>query len=159
MSSDENKISIDYMMFEMAFNPNSGDCTHEQTAYLDKCCGEILWIHENDADAEFNGFSAEDNRLMREEVAADPADYLEIPEISQKRHHAILQEFLDSDWSQDAVLQDAARIAYAKKPFIGAWIKAVDTDTERAYQNFRYEKIQQLAEIWLNSKGISFSWT
>ena len=53
---------------------------HQDIPYLDSKTGEILWIFEDDEDAEsIANISAEENREMREAIEAAPDRYLEVP--------------------------------------------------------------------------------
>ena len=70
------------------------------------------WIYDEDDDAETYGLCPDENREMREYIAADPKRYLLIPGLSHGEHHDILRAFLQSGWTEDESQHAAVRSAY-----------------------------------------------
>ncbi|MCG7400456.1 hypothetical protein [Caballeronia zhejiangensis] len=50
-----------------------------------------------------------------------PNDYVPIPSMSHRDHHALPQKFLKSDWTADMQLRRRGRDAYHAQQSIGAW--------------------------------------
>lgn len=72
-----------------------------QTAYLDLETGEVVWVFEEDKDAEmYAGIQPEQNEAVIAGIEASPEKYIEIPGRDYSEHHAILREFLASDWTE-----------------------------------------------------------
>ena len=88
------KLAIERFAFEMAFDRDvDADFTYETTPYLDRETGAVLWVYEDDDEAEDEAnIPAAENRALREAVAAAPARYLEIPglEVAARRYLGIL---------------------------------------------------------------------
>ena len=131
---------------------------HQDIPYLDSKTGEILWIFEDDEDAEsIANISAEENREMREAIEAAPDRYLEVPGVDHGEHHDILRSFLRSPWTDD----DAAwqRVYDAYRGSIGRWKDAVDDrDVIHAYYRFREQKMLEMGVEFLRETGIEPEW-
>ena len=125
-----------------------------QSNFLDKETGEVVWVFEDDEDAEnIAGIKPEENDVIRERIEASPERYIEIPVLSHGEHHDILREFLYSDWTDDKELMSKAQQAYSGS--IGRWKEAVDRrDFEHAYYEFRDRKIMEMAEEFLHAHHI-----
>ena len=103
------------------------------------------------------GISPEDNAADRQRVANSPARYLEILGLDHGDHHEILQEFLNSDWTDDDDARLKAREAYFGS--IGGWKKTVgDEGVVYAYYNFRDRAIRSRAEQSLHERGVEPEW-
>lgn len=129
-----------------------------QSAYLDRASGEIFWVYEEDEHAYMEaGISPKENAEDRQRFAGDPDQYLEIPGLDHGDHHEILQEFLASDWTEDAEAKSRARCAYSTS--IGGWKKAVaDESIVYAFYEFRVRRIEQTAEAFLREHAIEPQW-
>ncbi len=152
-------ISIDEMMFMHAFERDIDfQDMSPQSAYLDLERGNVIWVFEEDDDAEFYaGIESTENREIRERIAASPENYLEVPGRDHSEHHKILQEFLSSGWTEDKELIHRAREAYSGS--IGRWKEeAEDERVVRLYYDFREKKIKQLAEEHLLEHLIEPNW-
>lgn len=110
-------ISIDETMFMHAFERDvdfqdlSPECT-----YLDLEKGDVIWVFEEDADAEFyGGIEPDENRDEQARIAASPENYLEVPGRDHSEYHRILQEFLSTEWTKD---KDLTRHSRKKKFWI-----------------------------------------
>ncbi|KKL72432.1 hypothetical protein LCGC14_2084970 [marine sediment metagenome] len=129
-----------------------------QSAYLDLERGNVIWVFEEDDDAEFYaGIESAENRDIRERIAASPENYLEVPGRDHSEHHKILQEFLSSGWTEDKELIHRVREAYSGS--IGRWKEEVEDErVVRSYYDFREKKIKQLAEEHLREHLIEPNW-
>jgi uncharacterized protein involved in copper resistance len=131
---------------------------YPQTTYLDILTGEVIWVFEEDEDAEMSaGIQPEENQALRAQIDASPNKYLEIPGRTHDEHHDILREFIDSDWTEDKELKSSALQAYSAS--IGRWIEAIDNrDVVHAYYDFRDRKIMEMAEEYLLEHDIDPLW-
>jgi len=152
-------ISIDELMFMHAFERDIDfQEMSPQSAYLDLERGNVIWVFEEDDDAEFYaGIESAENRDIRERIAASPENYLEVPGRDHSEHHKILQEFLSSGWTEDKELIHRVREAYSGS--IGRWKEEVEDErVVRSYYDFREKKIKQLAEEHLREHLIEPNW-
>ena len=131
---------------------------YPQAGYLDIETGDVIWIFEEDQDAEMAaGIDPGENQKFREKIDGSAETYLEIPGRSHGEHHEILQEFLKSHWTNDGELRKRIYDAYSGS--IGRWIKAVsDRNIVHSYYDFRESKIRELAEAFLQEHGIKPLW-
>ena len=153
------KIPVDESMFIHAFERDVDFHDHfPQSTYLDLETGEVVWIYEEDDDAEFEtGIEPEENAALREQIDTSPERYLLIPGRDHAEHHDILREFLKSHWTDDNDLRLWTRDAYAGS--IGRWMKEVDDqEVINAYFGFRDRKIKELAEEFFKESGIQPIW-
>lgn len=153
------KLEIILDFFKLAFDRDEDfHDAYPQTAFMDRNTGEILWVYENDDEAEFDGgISSEDNRERRQQIASDKDKYIEIPGRSHGEQHSILKEFLDSDWTDNLNNKNYAKDCYFKS--IGGWKEKVDEqDVIHAYQTYKHNKLKELAEEYLRSNGIDPIW-
>ena len=132
--------------------------TYEESTYLDTETGEMIWVYEDDEEAEMMfGISAEENMAMRKQVEDEPRRYLEIQGLTHGDHHDILKEFLNSEWTEDEELRQKAKESYFGS--IGGWKDSVDnSDAVYSYFNFRDNKIESMAEEYLRENGIEPEW-
>ena len=152
-------VLIDEMMFIDAFGRDADfQDISPQFAYLALETGNVIWVFEEDEDAEFYaGIESDENRNVRERIAASPENYLEVPGRDHSEHHKILQEFLSSGWTKDKDLIHRAREAYSGS--IGRWKDAMDDERAvHAYYDFREKKIRKLAEEYLREHHIEPNW-
>ncbi len=152
------KLEVDESFFLDAFerDPNFVDLSPE-CYYLDTETGEIIWLFEDDEEAaSFADITPEQNREIRERVEASPKRHLEIPGMSHSEHHAILQRFLESDWTDDEEAKEKARRVYNRS--IGDWKMSADSNAESAYLAYRYEVAKKEAEDFLREHGIEPIW-
>ena len=153
------KIPVDESMFILAFERDVDFHDHfPQSTYLDLETGEVVWIFEEDDEAEFEtGIEPEENAALREQINTSPKRYLLIPGRDHAEHHDILRDFLKSHWTDDEELRLWAQDAYAGS--IGRWMEAVnDQEVVHAYFRFREHKIKELAEEFLKESGIQPVW-
>jgi hypothetical protein len=129
-----------------------------QSTYLDLESGEIIWVYEEDEDAYVeSGISKEENLEMRERIEAASDRYLEIPGLSHSDHHEILQEFLNSDWTDDEETWRKARDAYFGS--IGGWKKSLkDERILYAFYDYRDRKTKKMADEFLREHGVDPEW-
>ena len=93
---------------------------YSQSAYLDLEGGKVVWLFDEDDDAEmWAGIPAHENTALRKLIEAGPERYLEIRGQDHGEHHDILREFLNSNWTDDEVLWAKAHDAYSGS--IGGW--------------------------------------
>jgi len=152
------KISVDEFMFLEAFQRDEDFEHYPQSTYLDLKTGEILWIFDDDHDAEMlAGIEPEENAALREKVETASEMYLEIRGRDHGEHHDILREFLNSNWTDDEELRAKVRDAYSSS--IGGWKEEVDDQNVlNAYYDFRDRKIKELAEEFLHENDIQPIW-
>jgi hypothetical protein len=132
---------------------------YPQAVYLDIEAGDVIWIFEEDQDAEMvAGIDPRENQKLREKIESSTEEkYFEIPGRSHAEHHEILQEFLKSNWTSDGKLRKRVYDAYSGS--IGRWIEAVDDRTVvHTYYDFRDSKIKEIAEEFLQEHGIKPLW-
>jgi len=151
------KLEVDESFFIDAFgrDPNFADLLPE-CYYLDTETGEIIWLFEDDEAPHVSDITPEQNREIRERVEASPERYLEIPGMSHSEHHAVLQRFLESDWTDDEEAKEKARRVYNRS--IGDWKMSADSNAESAYLAYRYEVAKKEAEDFLREHGIEPIW-
>jgi hypothetical protein len=153
------KLDIDEMLFRQAFDRDTDfHDAFPRSPYLNMETGEILWAYEDDEDAYMDvGVSPLENQAIRKLIAASPDRYLEIPGLAHGDHHDILQEFLDSDWTEDKETKSIARNAYFGS--IGGWKKSLEDDSIlHAFYDFRDLRTKQMAEEFLRRQGIDPHW-
>lgn len=133
-----------------------------QETYLDRSSGALIYtVTDPSIVAALIGEAAIadflDNTAL---VKANPDRYLLIPSMSHGEHHAVIQAFLDSDWTSDQQRRDHASGVYFPRKSLGYWVKNVgDEATLQAHDAFRSARHQQLAEDFLRKNGISnFEW-
>ena len=150
--------NIDQLFFMMAFERDIDYEDHfSQSTYLDLVTGDIVWLYEEDDDAEMDGLSAAENRTQRERIEAEPNCFLLIPGQSHGEHHDVLRAFLASDWTDNEGLRGVAQEAYFGS--IGGWKKAVQNeDVIRAYYRFRDQRMVELAKEFLLVNGVKVDW-
>ena len=151
-------FKLDQAVFLMAFERDvdyQNDPPEE--AYLDLATGEVVWVYEEDEDAETHGLSPHENRDTRKRLEAEPNRFLLIPGLDHGEHHDILKAFLRSDWTGDEAKHDRAREAYVGS--IGGWKKAIRDETViHAYYRFRDLRIIEMADEFLSSHGVNVEW-
>jgi len=113
-------------------------------------------VYEKDEDAEGQGIPAEENRAMHDRIEAAPDQDLKIPGLHHGDHHKILQEFLDSDWTDDKETWSNAQNAYTGS--IGRWKNSVEDEVVYAFYGFRESKLNQMAKEFLREHGIEPQW-
>jgi len=153
------KINVDFEMFKMAFAKDRYFLPYQQETYFDLDTGAIVWVDEK------NTFAAEcaliillANAETREEINKAPGKYLRIPGQARGKQNEILKEFLESDWTDDELLWEHALSSYSGS--IGKWIRAVKNDQEiiNEFIDFRWNKIKETVEEFLNKNGIMPIW-
>ncbi len=153
------KLTIERFPFELAYSHAPDPmyaCT--QFAYLDRQTGEVIWVYENDEDAEAEAqIPAEENRAVQQRVETTPERYLEIPGLDHGDDHDILRAFLKSDWTDDNALWRETKHAY--RGSIGHWKRAVnDRDVIHAYHDFSNQRAAEMADEFLREHGIEPDW-
>lgn len=159
MAVGKRQVTIDKDFFLMAFGRDVDYETMEsQIGYLDRESGEVIWIFEDDEDAEMVvDIPADENRRERERIEADPERFLEIPGLDHGDHHDILRAFLRSSWCDDEWRLENAAAAYSGS--IGRWKRHVrDDDAVHAFYDFQDACLAKLAEEWLRDHGIAPVW-
>lgn len=152
-------LNIDTYPFMLAFEHSIDYETTEtgRRTYLDCETGELLWLYDDDRDATiYEGISPEDNAELRDHIAAHPARYLEIRGLTHDDHHELLHGFLESDWTDDDDMRLIAHLAY--NGTIGDWRYQVGEEIYAAFESYRMDAIQGLAENWLVKNRIMPNW-
>jgi len=153
------KLAIDRMDFEMAFDRDADAYDADVTfAYLDRQTGKVLWVYENDEEAENEAnIPAAENRALREAIAAAPGRYLEMPGLDHGDRHDMLRAFIRSDWTDDEALWRRVYEAYTGS--IGRWKKAVrDRSVVDAFNDFQERRAAEMGEDFLRNHGIEPEW-
>jgi hypothetical protein len=145
---------IDRKQFLHAFRRDTRFHDHvPRRVYLDRHTGDVLWVYENDTDAEGAGMRAGLNDEHRAQVEATPARFLEIPGSTHDQHHQILRDFLQSDWTQDEHEKALARAVYAES--IGGWIRSVENEhAVKAYFEYKEMRLREMAHQFLRDNHI-----
>ena len=114
MAGGDGGLGIDRGLFAMAFGRDVDyHDTLPQLIYLDRQTGDIVWLYGSDDDATMEaGIPADQNRMGRQAIKAEPERYLEIPGLDHDDHHRILRRFLMSDWTRDKGRRHRAEDAY-----------------------------------------------
>ncbi len=153
------KLTIEWISFELAFS-HAPDPLYAstQSAYLDRQTGEVIWVYENDEDAEMEAkIPAEENRSVWQRIEATLERFLEIPGLDHGDDHDILRAFLKSDWTDDDEVWRKTKYAY--RGSIGRWKRAVnDRDIIQAYYDFSNRRAAELADEFLRDHGIEPDW-
>lgn len=121
--------------------------------YLDRLTGDVLWVYQNDADAEAEGMRAGLNDEHRGQLESEPERFLEIPGSTHDQHHQILRDFLQSDWTEDEHEKALAREVYAES--IGGWIRSVENEhAVKAYFEYKEARLREMAQQFLRDNHI-----
>jgi len=119
-------VNLDDLETAMQFDPDS-HIAESETPYLDLQTGSVLWIWESDEEfADTMNADPEANRRAREALAAEPDRFAPVPGLGVFDNNEMLQEFLDSRWTEDESLRRRAGNAY--RGSIGRWKRAIDHD-------------------------------
>ena len=159
MAGGDGGLGIDRGLFAMAFGRDVDyHDTLPQLIYLDRQTGDIVWLYGSDDDATMEaGIPADQNRMGRQAIKAEPERYLEIPGLDHDDHHRILRRFLMSDWTRDKGRRHRAEDAY--RGSIGKWKRDVgDDDAIHAFYDFRDAEIEAMAKAFLRENGIEPVW-
>jgi hypothetical protein len=152
-------LVIDKAQFMQAFGR---DLYHDDESspltYLDRKTGDVIWVFQNDEDAEleYGPLVGRDNEAVRRRVAAEPERYLLLPGLEHGEHHQILKDFVNSDWTEDEEERKAAKHHYF--PSIGGWKNSVDGRTWNAFLDVRDRQTTLKAEEFLRQNGIEPDW-
>lgn len=152
------KINVDFEMFKKALGRDRYFLPYQQETYMDLETGAIVKVHDNnddvDSDADLKPLG---NAVSKEMINKTPTKYLRIPGQTQSKQHEMLKEFLESDWTDDELLWLHALSSYSGS--IGRWKRAVD-DQEiiSEFIDFRWNKIKETVEEFLNKNGIMPIW-
>ena len=152
------KVSVDESMFIEAFQRDVDFEQYPLSNYLDLETGEIIWVFNEDEDADlWAGIDPDENASFRNKTEANHERYLEIPGRTHGEHHEILRDFLDSNWADNENLLQQAQNAYSGS--IGGWTEEVDNqDAVHAYYDFRDQQIKKMAERFLHENNIHPIW-
>jgi len=152
------KVIVDELMFIEAFERDEDfSDPYSQSAYLYLETGEVIWVFEDDDDAEmYAGIDPRENAALRSKIDTYPETYLQIPGRGHGEHHDILRDFLDSNWTDDEELWTRARNAYSGS--IGGWKEQVDESVVRAYYDFRDRRIKEIAQDFFRDNDIQPIW-
>ncbi len=153
------KLTIDRLDFDLAFS-HAPDPLYAstQSAYLDRQTGEVIWVYENDEDAEMEAkIPAKENRAVWQRIEATRERFLEIPGLDHGDDHDILRAFLNSEWTDNDQVWRKTNHAY--RGSIGRWKRAVnDRDVIHAYHDFSDRRAAEMADEFLREHGIEPDW-
>ena len=154
------KLKIDdhtRFLLREAFKEDKDYELHPKLWYLDLSTGGVTFVCERDEDARLHlGLPPEENREKRLLVESDPDRFVLIPGLSHGDHHAILLDFLSSDWTDGEESRTRAKHAYSGS--ISRWKKTVrqhyDEETEYAYYDYRDDRTDEMIDEFLRQNGI-----
>lgn len=150
------RIHVNVIDLESAMEIAGFEGGEEQIAYLDLESGEVILVWESDEEFESTTNAVpEENRRNAEAVEANPDRYAELPELDSFDANEMLQEFLDSSWTDDAKLRSRARDAY--RGSIGRWKKAIGRDPRIIHPWNAYEeraRLQRIADHFREEHGV-----
>ena len=154
--ADKMTLQIDRDLFVLQFglDPDYAIDFAENQAWLDRQTGEILFVIPEIGDEDVD-------QAILGRVADDPERYLEIPHTDHiDDHHAILQEFLVSAWTEDDERREHAAGTYEYVGHsIGRWRKEMeDEDTWHAFSKFRDDALLERATTFLRQHGVEPEW-
>ena len=129
--------------------------TYRQDHFLDLHTGEILVVYANNEEAAIDAgavVAAENSRSLAR-IGKEPTRFVKIPGLSHGKHHELLQEFLESNWTSDQELKQQAVSAYHKS--IGAWLAAMESQGQavQAWEKFKSRRTEQMAHDFIRSLG------
>jgi hypothetical protein len=132
------------------------------TAYLGKASGAIVLAQSDYLDPSIGMEYGQDllDEIFEGKAMVDgnPEKYLRIPTMSHGDHHAVIQDFLESDWTSDTELKDRIRDVYYPRKSIGAWLEDVPESAADKYFEYRSAAIEARAEKFLRENGVEFKW-
>ena len=152
-------LHIDEAIFRDAFDRDV--IFHDayfQTTYLDRATGTVEWVYEEDNEAEIEGPGADENQSLKKMIEADPGRFIVIPGLSHDEHHQVLQDFLDSDWTDNEVNKKFALESYFRS--IGGWKEQIPEDSGiiEAWETHQEKAFRRLAIEFLQCHGIKPDW-
>lgn len=157
-------IKIDQAILMMTFAADA-DFHHSlagQTTYLDKISGAIVFVTDNPETVamEIGAVAANELATNSKLVQRSPDQYVKIPSMTHREHHQVLQDFLDSSWTDDIKKHTDAVVKYGMRRSIGHWLANVDDELAvQEYYNFKTEENIRLAEQFLRQHGLAnFKW-
>jgi len=154
------KLKIDHGLraaLRIAFGRDVDYELHPHSNYLDLSTGRVTFVYERDEDAGYDmGIAPEKNQEERLLVESDPDRFALIPGLSHGDHHAILLDFLSSDWTDDEELRTEVRDAYSGS--IGRWKKSMweenGSAVVHAWDGYRDERIDEMIDEFLRQNGL-----
>ena len=155
------ELKIDSNLFAMAFVGDKYP-VHPPKTYLNLEKGEVEWVWDNDDEAYFDlGIKPSENAGKREMIKNSPEKFLDIPSLAHDIHYDIyqdvLQEFLNSEWTENKVRWVNALNSYDGS--IGRWMRSVDDqDAIYSYKAFREGKVIEMAEEYLKKHNVQPKW-
>ncbi len=110
------------------------------------------------------GILEEENQELRMKVESYPNDCLEIPGLTHNEHHKILQEFLNSDWTDNEELKNRVQdVYYDVGCSIGRWRKTIlesydSYEIPNTFEKYKETCIEQMAVEFLGENGVEAIW-
>lgn len=148
-------LKVDLQLFVMAFGRDEIRSEEMGKWYFDTATGKVDFVEDEDPDAEPG--ETDQFTPRREEIRAAPERFLELPTWEHGQHHALLQEFLESPWTEDESARSDAECAY--DGHIGAWKEEVGGLVADEYQDFVNSRVKEAGEKFLQDYGIMPEWT
>lgn len=159
MSEKLQRLTIDKWDFAMEFETDSenDDFGYAYSSYLDRSTAEILRVFLSDESAlDAADIPEEENRELRERTEANAERYLRIENLTLEDNTEMIEEFLNSNWTDNADLWQETYDAYNGS--IGRWKKRVSQSTIRAFKEFEHQYVVVIAERFLRENGIEPVW-
>jgi hypothetical protein len=157
--SERRKLGIDrFFLVALGRDPALHDACR-QSAYLDTETGDLCFVYDDDEEGRTHyGVSPEENRENRARVRAGSDRFVEVPALDHRSHEGILEQFLETDWTDDPVQRTAARSAYQGS--LTGWLGALECDAGvvQAYQRYREARVAERARKFLGAHGIDPVW-
>jgi hypothetical protein len=94
----------------------------------------------------------------KEMIDENPEKYLRIPTMSHGDHHAVIRDFLESDWTINTELKDRIRDVDYPRKSIDAWLKEVRASAAEKYFEYRSAATEACAEKFFRENGVEFKW-
>jgi hypothetical protein len=131
-------------------------------AYLDRKSGAIRYAVIGELDPSIRCEYGEDyvDEILEDthDVNANPDNFVRLPPMSHGEHHAIMQDFLESNWTVDAEQKTKVQDVYYPRKSIGYWIKNVSPDIAEKFFRHKEAEIQRRAEQFLRDNDVDFEW-
>lgn len=148
------RLRIDRRLVSAGFGRDERDRSEARGCYLNVRTGRLLWLPaapEHDPGGSGHGQAA---GFVRPPTVSEP--YLEIPPLSRVEHEKLLRGFLSSQWTDDAELRFFTALAYDGS--IEHWMKRVPECALSAFERFKSSLLIEIAETFLEERGIRAEW-
>ena len=126
-----------------------------QTMYLDRTSGEIVWLFENDADAQATFGAGHRNSDLRRLIRSAPGRFLKLPVIDIDQR-ATIRDFIASHWGNNDPVRSGAEASFLAAP--DRWLYDADATVIHAYHEYENRRLRDQVERFLLENGIVPLW-